>query len=61
MAPNEVGLVALARAGSIVCKGCNRRLSGGDVSRAIHSPRTEASRGPAGHTVSGQRLGPLRR
>lgn len=61
MAQNEVGLVALARAGSVVCKSCNRRLSGGDVSRAIHAPRTEASRKPAGHMPSGQRLGPLRR
>ena len=56
MAPNEVGLVALARSGSIVCVGCKRKLSGSDVSRAMHTPRTEASRGPAGHLVSGQRL-----
>lgn len=54
-APNEVALVQLARAGSMLCVACKRRLSSSDVARALHAPRTERSKAPPGHIVSGQR------
>lgn len=37
-ARQEVGLVALSRAGVHTCTGCGRKLKAADVSRAIHAP-----------------------
>ena len=38
-AQNAVGLVALSRAGSMTCAGCQKKLRASDVMRAMHAPR----------------------
>lgn len=47
MAPQEVGLIALSRAGFHRCTGCSRSLKAAVVSQAIHSgPPIRAPRAP---------------
>ena len=46
-APQQVGLIALSRAGLHQCTACSRKLKAADVSRAIHSPPPiDAARAP---------------
>jgi hypothetical protein len=46
-APQEVGLLAVSRAGFATCSGCGRKLKAAQVSQAIHSaPPMKASRAP---------------
>jgi hypothetical protein len=46
-APQQVGLIALSRAGFMNCSMCNRKLKAAQVSQAIHSgPPIRALRAP---------------
>lgn len=38
-ARNDIGLIALSRAGGTTCVGCARKLRVNDVMRAMHAPR----------------------
>lgn len=38
-ATNNIGLIALSRAGGTTCTGCARKLRVNDVMRAMHAPR----------------------
>lgn len=45
--PQEVGLIALSRAGFVNCSSCGRKLKAAQVSQAIHSgPPIRAPRAP---------------